>query len=429
MSGTKRDTATPRQTVAPPVWPHTRAVRIRVPPAVDRDWPTRVMEAAGDAGFNAVVIDAFFGGLSLARRSPRLVTVLGRIAPPNDLLGALCAEARDNRLFVYAGMSLLYLGVAGRYPRSPLTDNRRLLARNERQRPLVTPDSDDDHPHHLCPANPDVAGLLATLAAEIAAAYPVSGLLFDHIALPPGTTCHCRVCNAATESDTARASEAADPELPAAPMREHWDDTARLLCAIRTRVERLRRGIVFAGQVNAIGTGGMALLKDGLLDIGILTPGGSPMPPFDPTIPASGDERLLMRLLEPGTRIEWQARPRECGHVWCPRPESLVRADFAPDEVPPVNDRAPAIEASPVRSLLLHLDQLAGNPDLASDGRNAARKAAADLRSEPARTLAWHDRVAAELVAPRVTVDAAAAADASHHLRRAVALLRLLERL
>lgn len=428
MSAGKSDTTTPRQTCRPPVWPHTRAIRVRVPPTVDRTWPARVMESAAEAGFNAVVIDAFFGGLSLVRRSPKLVTILGRIAQPNDLLGALCAEARDNRLFAYAGMSLLYLGVAGRYPRSPLADNRRLLARNERQRPLVPAGSDDDHPHFLCPANPDAADLLATLAAEMAAAYPISGLFLDHIALPSGSVCHCRMCTAATQSGSQRATETADPELPATPLREHWDDTARLLCAIRTRVERLRRGIVFAGPVDAPGTTGATLLKDGLLDIGVLAPHGTPYPPFDPAAAVTGDERLLMRLLEPGTRTDWQPDSRECGHVWCPRAESLARAEFARDEHPPVNDRAAAIEANPTRSLLLYLDQLAADPDWPPHGRAVAAGAADDLRARPARPLAWHDRVVAELVAAQPPGNPPPA-ETAHRLARAISLLRLVERL
>ena len=374
-----------KETLPPPAQPitlpaQTRVLRLRVPPAADKAWCEEVMDLASDAGFNAVIVDAFFGGLSLARRSPRAMRVLGRIARPHDLMSCLCDAAQSNDLFLYAGMDLLYLGIQGRYPRSPLVNNKKLIARNERQLPLTLPDTTDDHPIFLCPAKEEVWNMLGTLAKELAAAYPIEGFYFDHIALPPGLTCDCtkKIINPSpAPNELSVGEESGENQLPPVPDSDYSDVTSRMLYAIRLHIHQVRRSSIICGHLPP----GTAMEEDpvaeGLLDIRVCSDaefreGGLGALPsqilFEKTDLSPTEQQNL--LLE-----DWSY-----GTIWTLPAEKAARMDipeFPEADTAPI---PPPVETELLPMALFLMDSLASHDDLARHRRYRIAQAATQLR-------------------------------------------------
>ncbi|PKO17468.1 hypothetical protein CVU37_08215 [candidate division BRC1 bacterium HGW-BRC1-1] len=339
------------------------------------------MEAISDAGFNAVIIDAFFGGLSLARRSPQAMRVLGRISRPDDLMSCLCEAAESNDLFIYAGMDLLYLGVTGRYPRSPLVDNKKLIARNERRVPLTLPDSSDDHPNYLCPAKEEVWHMLGNLAAELAAAYPIEGFFFDHIALPHDLKCDCTKCETnptPTTIDLPVGEEAGENQLPPIPASDYADVTSRMLYTIRLHIQQVRRSVIICGHLPLHIDMEEDPVVEGLLDLRAYSEAEfdtqklSDLPPqilFENTDQAPNEQR------KPALE-DW------CwGTIWTPTAEQLDKMEI-PEFAGADRDPVPLpVETQLLPLALFLMDALTANDDLPQSHRTKISQVATDLRT------------------------------------------------
>lgn len=179
------------------LYPRTRAIELRLPADFNAADAPRLLWQVRHAGFNAILLNCFTGGLTL-HPSP---TMRGYGFPEQDPryrgrnpAVAVLSAARQEGLIVYALMDGLYVG-DGRRGRNPIL-RRRPEWRVQGRDPANGPDS----PMFLCPVNRSVQRFLGDLSYEILERYGFRGLYLRHLHFPlEGTDrradyCRCDYC-------------------------------------------------------------------------------------------------------------------------------------------------------------------------------------------------------------------------------------------
>ncbi len=258
--------------------PLTRALRVTVPQNPREDWAGSLAEAAADAGYNAIVLDAFTHGLPMFPCLTAQDCGLPLIAPGlrgTDPLGELCHAALRRGLVVHAAMRFLAVGSGRSHPRSALAGRWRLLARRSDGRPVEAP-VDGEPSRFLCPANREVRNMLSGIGAELAAAYPVTALLVEGFALPesgdpaglPG--CHCPFCAPAAETAAAAPKNESAEDAPESVRQLATEPEDDLLYDFKARVRRLRAGVMIGGFVDRLDAARVRA-AEGLLDLVVVS--------------------------------------------------------------------------------------------------------------------------------------------------------------
>ncbi len=248
--------------------PETRAVRLRTG---DRCAPADIEQQvarAADAGFNVVVVRAFFRGYPYFPCSTSLSAGLPRRSPvssASDCIVEAAAAARCYGMSLYASISCLDSGPAHGLRRSPFLHRRADWLLRSRPRFLFDAkrwkESEEAFEGRssvwLCPAIPAVRQFFSALAAEIAAAYPVDGILLDGIRYPStisgGDFCGCRVCAQRVEAELGirLKDNWPEPGSEAHGRWTHWraDRLTEFVESVKARARKGRRSVRIAGAV------------------------------------------------------------------------------------------------------------------------------------------------------------------------------------
>ena len=215
-------------------------------------WLLAQIEAAADAGFNIIVLDAFFRGFTcFPAQTPRAYG-LPSLAPSyrgTNLLELACEVARARRLHVVAAMDCLNAGDWNDFPKSPFSKHRFRTWRTAARTGAFGRHRDcEGSDILLCPSNPLLRDFLATLASELTDAYPIDGLMLCALQFGPpdgahAGRCYCSSCTAADTEST---------EL--VTFDEKWDllrlkRISELISAIKARARQSRRNLRIWGEM------------------------------------------------------------------------------------------------------------------------------------------------------------------------------------
>lgn len=185
--------------------PETRALRLRLVPRDDELQFEPYLEAAAEAGFNTIVIDAFRGGYPFFPSAVSGGQRLPAIHPAwkdSDPVGELCSLAVRLEIPVFAAVQVLYVGHLGRAGRSPLLRGHRKWLAEPVPRRLADPNGPEPDSVFLCPGNREVRDYLCRLFSELCDRYPIDGLFLEHLRFPGGVgrnskpLCFCASCRA-----------------------------------------------------------------------------------------------------------------------------------------------------------------------------------------------------------------------------------------
>jgi hypothetical protein len=252
----------------------TRAVRFAAGPLCDGEWVAQFIEGAAEAGFNAAVFDAYACGVpafpsrTATHYGMRASRVFSRRA---DLLDHACRAAREHEVCLYAGFDLLRAGIRGQQPCSPIVARHRdWLARGaDGAREAAT---GADGASFICPRNRNARDYLSALAAEIGAAYPVTGIFFDLAWLPDGL-CSCPACADAPGQGGGAGTAPADADEHAVGRA---DAVGELVCRVHAALRTARRGVLTAGRLSPDHLRGAAReiasewISDAIFDVPVL---------------------------------------------------------------------------------------------------------------------------------------------------------------
>ncbi|MGI8905703.1 MAG: hypothetical protein ACR2IE_04345 [Candidatus Sumerlaeaceae bacterium] len=226
-----------------------RALRLRVAVPCEPEWVDQQITAAAEAGFNQVIVDAFFRGITcFPSRSckqfglPRLHSIFHK----TDFLAVAAESARRNELHLVAAIDCLHCGSKNDTPRSPINARGFRVWRNASKDGWLGMHREGDTDDVLlCPSNPDVSDFLGTLAAELTDAYPLDGLLLNGLQFgPKGGThpgrCFCASCVHSSD-------------FPAPDSASDWDSfrlkqLSELVGRIKARARQSRRTLRLWGQ-------------------------------------------------------------------------------------------------------------------------------------------------------------------------------------
>lgn len=436
--------------------PRTRAVRI--PPSFDPEKLQAQISQAAQAGFNTVVVEAFSRGFPTYPSHVCTAAGLPRLHPRFrhfDCIAHACRAARREGLSVYASVTCLDAGARDQSPVSPFVrrhSDMLLRGRPGRLFPArpwrPRAGSDEQKNLWICPSSPTVRRLLAGIATELSASYPIDGILLESLAYPPSDPdnefCGCRSCQKRVRAELG-IDLRRDWPRPGSEAHERWSrwragQLTELVGWIKSRARKGRRSVRIAGlpvertgvpETDPTRLAVQDWLRDGLLDVYVT---GEPEAPAGERL---ADLRWGVVRLHAG-RNDWQFHVgTDEGRdgiltVWEGEPDAedwqRVQAGF-PSRVPP-------LESSPLehaRLFLLRATEL-GCPGCEEAAELAAAIAEQDRPTEPVgarldRLLNLSEVIERIRSAPDTAEHAAAdshvAALIRSHLTTAAGLIRL----
>jgi hypothetical protein len=229
-----------------------QALRFRVPLPADPTWVEEQIRATAEAGFNTLVLEVFSRGFTCFPFAsapdfglPRLHAAYRK----RDILEVACVLAQEHGLRIIAGLECLNVGSLADHPPSPLGARRYNSWRVAGQPRTFYQHPPCDSPDLLfCPANPDVRDLASTIAAEVADAYPVDGIMLSGLQFGPAEgqsvgRCFCLHCTHREGSQSKDADEGAAWDAYRLKQITHY------LTCVKARARQGRRNLRIWGEL------------------------------------------------------------------------------------------------------------------------------------------------------------------------------------